>query len=164
MQNLNTTIATYPDLASAEQDWDAVEQAASTDSIYLADAALVQRNAEGDVERIERQSHHGWGKGAVAGAVVGLLFPATIVAGAVAGAAGGGVIARLNRSLDRGDIKELGEVMDQGEIALVAITSEDSVEMLKGLLTHASKSVTKASATAEEVRAAMDESGPAPKS
>jgi uncharacterized membrane protein len=164
MENLNTTNAIYPDVATAQQDWDAVEQAASTDSIYLADAALVHRNAEGDVERIERQSHHGWGKGAVAGAVVGLLFPATIVAGAVAGGVGGGLIARLNRSLDRGDIKDLGEMMDAGEISIVAITSEDSVDTLKGLLTHASKSVTKASATAEEVRAAMDESGPAPTS
>ncbi len=30
----------------------------------------------------------------------------------------------MSRSLDRRDIKELGEVMDRGEIALVAITPE----------------------------------------
>jgi uncharacterized membrane protein len=157
MRNLSTTIAVYPDLSSAEEDWNAVESAAESGSIELADAALVQRTAEGDIERVERQSHHGWGKGAVAGAVVGLLFPPSILAGAVAGGAAGGVIARLNRSLDRGDIKDLGDVMDSGEIAIVVLTTEDSVGALDGLVTHSSRKITKQSATAEEVREAMGE-------
>jgi uncharacterized membrane protein len=110
------------------------------------------------VERLERQSHHGWGKGAVAGAVVGILFPPAIAAGAVAGGLGGGLIATLNRSLDRGDIKDLGDVMDSGEIALVVITDEDSVGALKPMIKNADKSVTKTGATAEEVRAALDAS------
>ena len=112
------------------------------------------RDAEG-VTTVDRLSHHGWGKGAVAGAVVGLLWPPTLIAGAVAGAAGGGVIARLNRSLDRGDIKDLGEVMDSGEIALVLLTTADSLEVLGLLLGGATRYVTKASSTAEEVQQAL---------
>src|SRR4051794_19935287 len=90
MQKLSTTVAVYPDIPSAEDDWSAVESAAEADQIHLADAALVRRNADGTVERLEREAHHGWGKGAVAGAVVGLLFPASIVGGAVVGGLGGG--------------------------------------------------------------------------
>jgi uncharacterized membrane protein len=156
MRNLSTTIAVYADRQSAESDWTSLESAAESGSIDLADAALVVRSADGDIERLERQSHHGWGKGAVAGAVVGLLFPPSLLGGAVAGGVGGGVIARLNRSLDRGDIKDLGEVMDSGEIALVAVTSEETAPALPGVLVSATSTVTRSSAPADEVRKALD--------
>jgi uncharacterized membrane protein len=156
MRNLTTTIAVYPDLPTAKKDWVSVESAASSDTIDLGDAALVQRLPDGMVQTVERQSHNGWGKGLVAGAVVGLLFPPSIIIGAAAGAASGGVVARLNRSLDRGDIKDLGEVMDSGEIAMVVLTTEDSVNTLDGLLVGATNKITKASSTAEEVQEALD--------
>jgi uncharacterized membrane protein len=155
MNNLSTTIATYADRVAAEKDWHVVEQSAADGTIDLADGALVIRDGEGGVTTVDRLSHHGWGKGAVAGAVVGLLFPPTLIAGAVAGAAGGGVIARLNRSLDRGDIKDLGDAMSSGEIALVLLTTEDSLEVLRLLVGGATTVVTKASSTAEEVQEAL---------
>jgi uncharacterized membrane protein len=155
--DLYTTIAVYPDEVSAERDWGRVEAAAGSDVISLADAALVRRwSDDGRIETLERASHHGWGKGAVAGAVVGILVPASRLGGAVVGGLAGGVVARLNRSLDRGDIKDLGEVMDSGEIALVVITNAESTDALKELLTGAKSMITKASATAEEVRAELD--------
>jgi uncharacterized membrane protein len=87
--------------------------------------------------------------------VVGILWPPTLLAGAVTGAASGGLIARLNRSLDRGNIKDLGKVMSPGEIALVVLTTEDSLEVLNLLLGGATKVVTRASASAEEVQQAL---------
>jgi uncharacterized membrane protein len=165
MKNLSTTVAAYADEARAEKDWATVEEAAKSGSIELADAALVTKAADGTVSAVNRQSHHGWGKGAIAGAVVGVLFPPAIVVGAAVGAVGGGVIARLNRSLDRGDIKDLGEVMDSGEIALVVLTTEDSVETLDMLLEGATSKLTKASSTAEEVQEALsadEKSAPVP--
>lgn len=155
MRNLCTTIATYADLSTANSDWAAVEGAASAHSIDLADAALVQRRADGETVEIQRQSHHGWGKGLVAGAVVGVQFPPSIVAGAAVGATGGGVLARMNRSLDRGDIKALGDVMDSGEVALVVLTHEDSVATVNDLLRGATKKLTRVSSTAEEVQQAL---------
>ncbi len=92
----------------------------------------------------------------MAGGVVGLLFPPALVGGAVAGAAGGGVVARLNRSLDRGDIKDLGEVMDSGEIAMVVLTHEDSVKTLIDLLEGATKTLTRSSSTAEELQEVLN--------
>jgi uncharacterized membrane protein len=156
MKNLSTTIATYDDEAVAEKDWEEVEAAARTGSIELADAALIRRAPDGTVTTLHRQSHHGWGKGAVAGAVVGVLFPPAIISGAVAGAAGGGIVARMNRSLDRGDIKDLGEVMDSGEIAMVVLTHEESVKVLVDLLEGSTKTITRSSATAEEVQEVLN--------
>src|SRR3954469_10046537 len=129
MKNLCTTVAVYKDLATAQTDWEAIETAAQDGSVDLADAALVTRDAD-DTTTVDRHSHHGWGKGAVAGAVVGVLFPPTLIAGAAVGAAGGGVLAWLNRSLDRGDVKDLGEVMDSGTIALVVLTSQETAAAL----------------------------------
>jgi uncharacterized membrane protein len=156
MKNLSTTIGTYSDETEAEKDWAAVEEAARAGALDLADAALVRRGIDGTVTTVHRQSDHGWGKGAVAGAVVGILCPPTIVVGAVAGAAGGGIIARMNRSLDRGDIKDLGEVMDSGEIALVVLTDEQSVKTLVDLLEGAYKTITRSSSTAEEVQEVLN--------
>jgi uncharacterized membrane protein len=156
MKNLSTTIATYNDEAVAEKDWAAVESAARAGSIDLADAALIRRAPDESVVTLHRQSHHGWGKGAVAGAVVGVVFPPAIIAGAVAGAAGGGLVARMNRSLSRADIKDLGEVMDLGEIAMVVLTQEGSVKVLVDLLEGAEKTVTRSSATAEEVQEVLN--------
>jgi uncharacterized membrane protein len=156
MQNLSTTIAVYPDLPTAQADWAGIEAAAQANAIDLADAALVEKGADGSFQTEHRQAHNGWGKGAVAGAVVGLLFPPALVGGAVAGGIGGGVVARLNRSLDRGDIKDLGEAMDSGEIAIVALTAEESTETLARLLDGADTTVTRASSTAEEVQEALD--------
>jgi uncharacterized membrane protein len=156
MRNLSTTVAVYPDETTARGDWARLETAAEAGQINLADAALVRRTPDGDLERIERQSHRGWGKGAVAGAVVGLLFPPALVGSAVVGGVGGAVIARMNRSLDRGDLKDLGDVMDSGEITLVAVTSEETAAGLSEVLANATRSVTRSSAPAEDVREALD--------
>jgi uncharacterized membrane protein len=154
MRNLSTTVAVYDEMSAAEMDWDMIEESATNGVLDLADAALVMRDEDGVVP-VKRQAHEGWGKGAVAGAIVGILFPPSILAGTVVGAASGGVLARLNRSLDRGDISDLGQVMDDGAIAIVVVTSQDSADAVPRLLRRAKKQVTKDSSTAEDVMAAM---------
>jgi hypothetical protein len=111
------------------------------------------------VHAVKRHSHHGWGKGTVAGAVIGIVFPPAIISSTVVGATAGGVIARLNRSLDRSDIEDLGAVMGAGERVLVVITSQDTASVATDLLGGATRSVTKASSTAEEVMEAMSAEG-----
>lgn len=158
-KNLSTTVAVYSDQGTAEKDWDAVEVSAKSGGIDLADAALVHREADGTITTLRRQSHHGWGKGAIAGAMVGLIFPPSLIGSAIVGAAGGGIVARLSRRVDRGDIKDLGEVMDTGDIDMVIVTDSGSAKVLVDLLEGATKTLTKDSATAEEVREALSEAG-----
>jgi uncharacterized membrane protein len=69
----------------------------------------------------EMATRHGaWG-GAAIGAVVGILFPPAIIAGAAVGAAVGGVGGHLWRGMSRADVKEFGEIIDEGQAALVIV-------------------------------------------
>jgi uncharacterized membrane protein len=142
-QDTFITVASYRDSELAKQDWEAMEDLAKTGEIRLADAALVTHDEEGKATILERQEHHGWGKGAVLGAVVGILFPPSLIGGAVAGGLAGGLVARLNRALNRGDVKDLGEVVDDGKVALVAVTDQGSVDSLKKALGKADKTTTR---------------------
>ena len=67
------------------------------------------------VNKDEMATRHGaWG-GAAVGAVVGILFPPSIIVGAAVGAAVGGVGGHLWRGMSRADVKEFGEIIDDGQ-------------------------------------------------
>ncbi|HMD12370.1 MAG TPA: hypothetical protein VKG90_08550, partial [Marmoricola sp.] len=89
---LQVFVATFSDevqAASALQDFRAMDREGS---IELIDAVVVVRDAEGKVRYEETADPSGkrWAKrGAIAGGLVGLLFPPSIIAGAVVGGAGG---------------------------------------------------------------------------
>ena len=59
--------------------------------------------------------------------VVGILFPPAIIGTAAVGAAVGGVGGHLWRGMSRADVKELGDIIDDGQAALV-IVGESTVE------------------------------------
>jgi uncharacterized membrane protein len=61
------------------------------------------------------------------GAVVGILFPPSIMGTAIVGAAVGGVGGHLWRGMSRADVKEFGDVIDEGQTALV-IVGESKLE------------------------------------
>jgi len=75
---------------------------------------------------LQRQTRHGWGKGAVAGAVVGVLFPPSLLGAAAVGAGGGALVARFSRALGRGKTKDLGEALDDGSLAIIVVAPEAS--------------------------------------
>jgi len=79
------------------------------------------------VNKDEMATRHGaWG-GAAAGAVVGILFPPSIIASVAVGAGIGGVGGHLWRGMSRADVKEFGEVIDNGTAALVVV-GESKIE------------------------------------
>jgi uncharacterized membrane protein len=61
------------------------------------------------------------------GGLIGLLFPPSILAGAAVGAAVGAVGGHLWKGLSRSDVKELGELIDAGQAALL-IVGESKVQ------------------------------------
>ncbi|HET9071600.1 MAG TPA: DUF1269 domain-containing protein [Acidimicrobiales bacterium] len=122
-------IGTYPDEETARSDYQIVKELHSAGAVGTYDAAVVTKDAHGKVhvDKDETATRHGaWG-GAAAGAVVGLLFPPAVLASAAVGAAAGGVGGHLWRGMSRADVKELGELIDTGEAALV-IVGEDKLE------------------------------------
>ena len=164
MTNLDTIIAVYKDdprpaaertaQEAAEADWAALEAAAEANEFKMADAALVA-NQNGEALILERQSHHGWGEGAVVGAVVGILFPPTIIGAAVVGAGGGALVARLKRALDHGKVKDLGEALRGGTRAIIVVSPFQSSNAICNKLNSSSTTTIVPSTTVEEVQDAM---------
>ena len=114
-------LGVYPNTATAESDLEVVRELHSSKVIGTYDAAVAIKEADGSVQVHRKTSKHvGW-TGVAAGAVVGLLFPPAIIGSAIVGGAAGSVVGHFWRSLDRGDIKELGEVLDSGEAALIVV-------------------------------------------
>jgi len=164
MTNLDTIVAVYRSDAgadddvtaveAAEADWSAVEAGAEAGDFKIADAALVE-NRDGEAVVLHRQSHHGWGQGAVVGAVVGILFPPTIIGAAAVGAGGGALVARLRRSLDHGKVKDLGETLRGGTRAIIVVSPFQSTNSICNKLKGSHTTTIVPSTTVEEVQDAM---------
>ena len=122
-------IGTYPSEAAARDDYDVVKDLHAAGAVGTYDAAVVTKDGKGKVHenKDEMATRHGaWG-GAAVGALVGILFPPSIIVGAAVGAAVGGVGGHLWRGMSRADVKELGDIIDDGQAALV-IVGESKVE------------------------------------
>ena len=168
MTNLDTIVAVYsenpgpdidwPALEAAEADWAALEAAAKAGEVNIADAALVE-NRNGEALVLHRQSHHGWGDGAIVGAVVGILFPPTIVGAAVVGAGGGALVTRVRRALDRGKVKDLGETLRGGARAIIVVSPYQSSNAVCHTLKSSNKTTIVPSTTVEEVQEVMRSGG-----
>ena len=116
-------IGTYPTWAGAQDDYDIVKDLHAAGAIGTYDAAVVTKDEGGyvHVNKDEMATRHGaWG-GAAVGAVVGILFPPAIIATAAVGAAVGGIGGHLWRGMSRADVKELGDIIDDGQAALVIV-------------------------------------------
>jgi uncharacterized membrane protein len=151
---LNTMIAVYSDVAGADADWSDLEAATEAGRIDIADGALVE-NEGGNAVILRRKSQHGWGKGAIAGAVVGVIFPPSLIGAAAVGAGGGALVSRLSRALDRNHVRDLGTTLDSGSIAILVVFPIDSTNLVSQTLNRATTVTTVPGATAEEIREAM---------
>jgi uncharacterized membrane protein len=107
-------------------------------TIELIDAAVVVRRDDGSVKIEETADPSGktWAKrGAVAGGLVGLIFPPSIIASAVVGAVGGGIWGKVR---DKGfrdeDLEAIGESLTPGSSAIIAIAEDRMIERLQDSL------------------------------
>ena len=154
MPTLDTTIAVYGGDSEAERDWAELEEAAVHGLLQLADAAVVE-NRRGEAVILQRESRHGWAKGAAVGAVVGILFPPSIIGAAAVGAGGGAVITSLTRALGREEVKTLGETLDSGRTAIVVVSPAGSTNAVVRTLRRCMTMTTVPSATVEELQDAI---------
>jgi hypothetical protein len=86
------------------------------------DAVLVETERE-TIRAIHRFSNGGIARGSIAASIVGLLRPAALVCGALAGGVGEQTITALSGAIDRGGIKDLGEVMDRGRFTIIVVSA-----------------------------------------
>jgi uncharacterized membrane protein len=116
-------VGTYPDEASARDDYDIVKDLHALGAVGSYDAAVITKEADDKVHvhKDETATRHGAWAGLAVGALAGLLFPPSIIATSAIGAAVGGVGGHLWRGMSRHDMKELGELIDEGEAELVVV-------------------------------------------
>ena len=122
-------IGTYPDEAAARDDYQIVKDLHASGAVGTYDASVVTKDENGKVHvnKDETSTRHGaWG-GAAVGAVVGILFPPALIGSAIVGAGVGGVGGHLWKGMSRSDVKELGELIDDGQAALL-IVGESKLE------------------------------------
>ncbi len=118
--------------AAALKDFRAARHAGA---IKLIDAAVIVHTAEGRVKFVETADPGGktWAaRGAIAGGIVGLIFPPSIIVSAIVGGVAGGLWGRIR---DKGykdeDLREIGESLPPGSSAIIAVAEDRMVEQLE---------------------------------
>ena len=115
--------ATYASVDDAEADYDTLLDLHDDDLVGTYDVAVINKADEGKVHvtKHEKPTQHGAWTGAAVGAVIGILFPPGLVAAAAVGAATGGLIGHLARGMSRSDMKDIGDLLDEGRAALIVV-------------------------------------------
>lgn len=137
--------ATYSSADDAWADYDILLDLHAEKLVGTYDAAVVNKDRDGKVHvhKHEKATQHGaWG-GIAVGALVGALFPPSIVGAAAVGGVVGGLGGHFRKGLSRSDAKELGEMLDGGEAALVVIGESRVEEQLDKAFTRARRSFEK---------------------
>jgi len=75
--------------------------------------------------------------------VVGILFPPSVIGTALVGAAVGGVSGHLWRGMSRADVKEFGDIIDDGQAALVIVGESKMQQAVDKAALKAEKHVAK---------------------
>ncbi len=138
-------VGTYASEGDARADFDAVKALHREGVIGTYDIAMVTKDGQGKVhvKKHEKPTEHGVWTGVAVGALVGILFPPSIIATGVAGGVAGGLVGHLWRGMSRADVKELGELIDDGEAALVIVGESKFEQYLDRAFARAQRSMQK---------------------
>ncbi len=137
--------AIYDDVAEAEADYEAVFDLHAAGAIGTFDSAVIYKDEDGKVHvsKTEKPTQHGAWTGAGVGALVGILFPPSLIGAAIVGAGAGGLIGHLKGGVSRGDLKGLGEELEQGSAAVIVLGESKIEEQLEKATQRAIKLIEK---------------------
>ena len=142
-------VATYANRADARADYESLLELHEIRALGSYDVAVIAKDAEGKVrlEKHEKPTQHGAWAGILVGALVGVLFPPSLVGlstvggAALAGGLLGGLGGHFLEGMSRSEAKELGDLLEAGHAALIAIGGSAAAEQLDRALTRAEKSI-----------------------
>jgi uncharacterized membrane protein len=136
--------ALYDDIPTAEEDYLAVFELHAAGVIGTFDAAVIEKSdGKVHVHKTEKPTQHGAWTGIAVGALAGIIFPPSIIGTAVVGGAAGGVIGHLRGGLSRGDLKDLGDELEEGAAAIIVIGESKIEEQLEKAVKRANKLIEK---------------------
>ena len=167
--------ASYDTLGAAEADYHAVRELyLGSGLIDTYDAAVITRDGAGKVSIVakhERPTRRGAWRGlgiGLAGGALLALFPAIglgagLLLGGTSGAGFGALAGHVTAGLRRADLKDLGELLDEGHSGLVVVAASDLGDRVEQAITHAS-GLTRKQLTADEtaLEAEIDAAVPSP--
>ena len=134
-------VATYPDEATAQGDYQVVKDLHAGGLVGSYDAAVVTKDASGKVHenKDETATRHGaWG-GIAAGAAVGVLFAPAVLGAAAVGGAVGAVSGHLSKGMSRSRAKELGDFIDPGQAGLIVVGENKVKDAIQKAVTRDEK-------------------------
>jgi uncharacterized membrane protein len=152
--------AAYDTIDDAEADFEAVLDLHAVGAIGTFDAAVIEKGDDGKVHvhKTEKPTQHGAWTGIGVGALVGILFPPSLIGAAAVGGVVGGVTGHLWKGMSRGDLKDLGELLDVGQGGIVVIGESKLEEQLAKAVTRANKTIEKQlDADAKDLKTELEE-------
>ncbi len=151
----------YENLDDAKADLEALKELHREHVVGTFDAAVITRTEDGKVkivDKTEKPTQHGGWAGLAVGAAIGVIFPPSILVSGLVGAGAGALIGHLHGGMSRSDLKEVGEMLDESEAALIVVgeaTVERAIEeQTKRAKWEMNKEVR---AEAKEIEKAIDE-------
>jgi uncharacterized membrane protein len=155
LDTLVLVAAQYDDVEEALADYRTVHAIyTELDIIDTYDAAVISKNADGKVtivKKHEQPTRDGTVKGLYVGLAVGALvavFPAVLLGagmlvGSAAGAGVGAIAGHAAGGMSRSDLKDIGELLDEGDSALILIAATDMQHKIDLAVTRAKKTLKK---------------------
>ena len=134
-------VATYPDEATAQADYQVVKDLHAGGLVGSYDAAVVTKDASGKVHenKDETATRHGGWWGVAAGAAVGVLFAPAVLGAAAVGGAVGAVGGHLSKGMSRSRAKELGDFIDPGQAGLIVVGENKVKDAIQKAVTRDEK-------------------------
>jgi uncharacterized membrane protein len=154
-------VGEYESVDDAKADLETLKEMHREHVVGTYDAAVVTKNEEGKVkivDKIEKPTQHGGWAGMAVGAAMGLIFPPGLLVGGLLGAGAGALIGHLEGGMSRSDVREVGEMLDNSEAALIVV-GEATLERAVDEATERAKRDLKKEirADAREMERAVDE-------
>src|SRR3712207_5585356 len=114
----------YDTVDDAKADLELLKELHQEHLVGTYDAAVLTKNDEGKVEigdKIEKPTQHGGWAGLAVGAAIGLIFPPSVLVSGLAEAGAGALIGHLRGGMSNSYLKEIGELLDESEAALIVV-------------------------------------------
>lgn len=134
-------VATYPDAATAREDYREVKGLHASGLVGSYDAAVVTKDDKGRVHenKDETATRHGAWWGIAAGGAIGLIFPPAVLGAAAVGGVVGAVTGHMSKGMSRSRAKELGDLIGPGEAGLIVVGESKVEEAIQKAVTRAVK-------------------------
>jgi uncharacterized membrane protein len=149
-------VAEFADMDAAKATYESLRQAESKEGFDIEGVLVVKADEEGKIH-VQKMTDHttrtGFKWGAVAGVVVGVIFPPSILASAATLGAAGAIAGKVGNQLNKGDVaRELAGALAPGSSGIIAVARLTDIDKVKQQMPAATK-VTEVPVTGETAEA-----------